>query len=235
VGVEANVDGVNRVLRGLVKAFVLAPLLSPYVLRHGLPIESLGDLDLLVGVFGFYVFLYLDFSGYCDIMIGIARLMGFTLPEYFDFPFLARNVSEYWLRVHRSLTLWLTDYVFAPMYRWSLHVPVFGAYPFLALSVSLIVTMGVAGLWHGATPSFVAFGLVHGVALVVVRGYEQVMVRSLGRVRFRRFEEARPVRIGATALTYGFTSLAYAFFVLDLPEVVRLFGRLGETAVRLAP
>ncbi len=224
---EDHVDAVNRVLRGLLKSFVLAPFIAPYVLAPGRPIESMGGGTLLLATYGFYVFLYLDFSGYCDTMIGIARLMGLRLPENFDLPFLSRNVSEYWLRVHRSLTLWLTDYIFTPVYLWALHSRGLRARVFLALAGSLMLTMFVAGVWHGTTPNFAVFGLVHGLALVAVRGYEQLMVRKLGRARFREITGMPGVRAAATALTYNFTSLAYTFFVLDLGESMRVFRRLA--------
>jgi D-alanyl-lipoteichoic acid acyltransferase DltB (MBOAT superfamily) len=227
---EAHLDAANRVLRGLVKAFVLAPLVAPYILRPGLPIETLGGGDLLLRIYAFYVYLYLDFSGYCDIVIGIGSLMGVRPPENFRFPFLARNVSEYWLRVHRSLTQWLTDYIFTPAYRAALGARTLGQYGFLALAGSLVLTMLVAGAWHGTTVNFVLFGLVHGIALVVVRGYEQVMVRSVGRTRFRRLAESPYLTAAAVLLTYNFTSLAYVFFVLDVGESGRVFARLAALA-----
>lgn len=230
---ESHLDAVNRVLRGFMKAFVLAPILAPYVLRSGLPIESLGGGDLLFRIYAFYVFLYLDFSGYCDIVIGVGSLIGLRPPENFQFPFLARDVSAYWLRVHRSLTLWLTDYIFTPLYRFALEVRGIGAHNFLALAGSLIVTMLIAGAWHGTTLNFVLFGLVHGVALVAVRGYEQTMVRWMGRPRFRRFAETPYVTAAAVFLTYNFTSLAYMFFVLDVSESARVIERLAVTATVL--
>ncbi|HYN08782.1 MAG TPA: MBOAT family O-acyltransferase [Vicinamibacterales bacterium] len=231
---ETYVDAANRALRGFVKAFVLAPVLAPYVLRPGLPIERMGGLELLVAIYAFYVFLYLDFSGYCDIVIGVGGLMGIRPPENFRFPFLARDVSAYWLRVHRSLTTWLTDYIFTPFYRFALGAEGIGRYGFLVLSASLVLTMLVAGVWHGTTLNFVVFGLVHGVALVVVRAYEQVMVQRMGRAGFRKFAERPLVTAAAVFLTYNFTSLAYVFFVLDVPESVRVVERLAAT-VGLAP
>ncbi len=231
---EAHLDSANRVLRGLVKAFVLAPLLAPHILRPGLPIEALGGGEILLRVYAFYVFLYLDFSGYCDMVIGIGSLMGIRPPENFRFPFLSRNVSEYWLRVHRSLTQWLTDYIFTPAYRAALSVRGLGRHGFLVLAGSLLLTMLVAGAWHGTTVNFVLFGLVHGVALVVVRGYERVMVRSLGPARFRRLAAAPAVTALAVLLTYNFTSLAYVFFVLDVGESRRLFARLATLATGFA-
>jgi D-alanyl-lipoteichoic acid acyltransferase DltB (MBOAT superfamily) len=231
---ETYVNAANRALRGFVKAFVLAPVVAPHVLRPGLPIERMGGIELLVAIYAFYVFLYLDFSGYCDIVIGVGGLMGIRPPENFRFPFLARDVSAYWLRVHRSLTTWLTDYIFTPFYRFALSSKGFGQYGFLALASSLVLTMFVAGVWHGTTLHFAVFGLVHGVALVVVRGYEQFMISRLGRAGFRKFAERPLVTAAAVFLTYNFTSLAYMFFVLDVHESVRVVERLAATA-GLAP
>ena len=230
---EDTVDAANRILRGLVKAFVLAPYLAPYVLQPGLPIEILRGW-LLLRIYAFYVFLYLDFSGYCDIVIGVGSLMDLRPPENFHFPFLARDVSSYWLRVHRSLTLWLTDYIFTPLYRLGLRTGRIGRHGFVVLAVSLLVTMLVAGAWHGIGLNFILFGLIHGIALVVVRGYEQGMVRWMGRARFRRFAETPYVTAAAVFLTYNFTSLAYIFFVLDVGEAARVMKRLTVIAAGLA-
>jgi D-alanyl-lipoteichoic acid acyltransferase DltB (MBOAT superfamily) len=223
---EAHLDATNRVLRGMVKAFVIAPHLQPYILRRGLPIDRMAAGDLFVMVYAFYVFLYFDFSGYCDIVIGIGSLMGIRPPENFYIPFLSRNVSAYWLRVHRSLTLWLTDYIFTPSYTFAIRSATLGSRPFLALAASLILTMLIAGAWHGTTPNFIAFGLVHGIGLVLVRGYESVMVQWLGRRRFRVFTAHPVTSTFAVMLTYNFTSLAYTFFVLDVHESIRVFRRL---------
>lgn len=225
--VEPRLDAVNRILRGLVKAFALAPWLAPYIMQGGLPFEAMAPSELLFRCYAFYLFLYLDFSGYCDVMIGVGTLMGIRPPENFNFPFASRNVSAYWLRVHRSLTLWLTDYIFTPLYRFGLS-RVAGRFAFAALAVSLIVTMLVAGVWHGPTMNFVLFGLVHGVALVVMQGYDLLMARWMGKARFRRFSEA-PLMTGlAVLVTFNFTSLAYLFFALDGRDSVRVLTRLSE-------
>jgi D-alanyl-lipoteichoic acid acyltransferase DltB (MBOAT superfamily) len=227
---ESGIDAANRVLRGALKAFVLAPYLAPYVMQPGMPLNSLGAGELLVRVYSFYVFLYLDFSGYCDIMIGIGSLMGLRPPENFNFPFLARNVTEYWLRVHRTLTQWLTDYIFTPAYKAALEARVFARHGFVALAAALMVTMVAAGLWHGTTANFLLFGLIHGAALVVMRGYERTMTGWLGRARFRQLRESRAVTVAAVLLTYNFTSLAYIFFALDAREGTQVLARLSMLA-----
>ena len=228
---EQAVDATNRVLRGFLKAFVLAPYLAPYALAPGLAIDSLSAGEALLRIYTFYIFLYLDFSGYCDIVIGIGSLMGIRPPENFDFPFLARNVSAYWLRVHRSLTQWLTDYIFTPSYTWTLRARGLARHGFLALAACLLLTMLVAGVWHGTTANFAVFGIIHGVALVVMRGYDQAMTRWLGRARFHKLQESRLATVAAVFLTYNFTSLAYVFFVLNVRDGMHLLGRLTTELV----
>jgi D-alanyl-lipoteichoic acid acyltransferase DltB (MBOAT superfamily) len=227
---ERYITAANRVLRGLVKAFGLAPVIAPYVLRPGLPIERMSGVELLLAIYAFYIFLYLDFSGYCDVVIGVGTLMGVRPPENFRFPFLSRDVGSYWLRVHRSLTLWLTDYIFTPAYRLALGARWIGFHTFIALAACLLLTMLIAGAWHGTTLNFVVFGLVHGTALIIVRGYEQIMVRRLGTAAFRRFTEQPIVTALAVFLTYNFTSLAYTLFVLDVNDSIRVVERLAVTA-----
>jgi D-alanyl-lipoteichoic acid acyltransferase DltB (MBOAT superfamily) len=228
---EDKLDAVNRVLRGLVKAFAVAPWLQPFVLAPGLNVEALAPLVLLQRAVAFYLYLYLDFSGYCDIVIGAGTLMGVRPPENFDLPFLSRNVSAYWLRVHRSLTMWLTDYVFTPAYRGLLGTGVGTRAPFLALALALMATMLVAGVWHGTTLNFVLFGLVHGVALVAARAYEQLLNTRLGRARARTFSQRPAVTVAATALTFTFTTLAYVLFVLPAGDAWRVYARLAAWAV----
>lgn len=222
-GFEAHLDAVLRVVRGLVKKFVLAELLAPYVLRSGVDLESVSPGLLWLQTWGFYFHLYFDFSGYCDIVIGIGSLMGVRPPENFDLPFLSRNVTDYWLRVHRSLTLWLTDYVFAPCYAAALRRRLLGG-GFAALSLALVVTMLVSGLWHGTTLSFLVFGVLHALYLVVFRVYERIGMARLGRAGFARFSRQRSVHVVAVLLTFQLTSLAYAAFVLDAQELW-LFAR----------
>jgi D-alanyl-lipoteichoic acid acyltransferase DltB (MBOAT superfamily) len=124
----------------------------------------------------------------------------------------------------------LTDYVFTPAYRWALTART-GRWPFLALGGSLMLTMLVAGVWHGTTANFAVFGLIHGAALVVARGYEQLMIRRLGRAGFRRFSQRKLVTALAVLLTYNFTTFAYVFFVLDVGAGARLIQRVAGLTV----
>ena len=113
---RSHLDAVNRILRGYLKKWVFADLLVGLALLPGESIDRHGAPVGAAGAWFFYLYLYFDFSGYCDIVIGIGRLMGIAPPENFWLPFLSPNIAQYWLRVHRSLTEWLTDYVFHPVY-----------------------------------------------------------------------------------------------------------------------
>jgi D-alanyl-lipoteichoic acid acyltransferase DltB (MBOAT superfamily) len=112
----------------------------------------------LISAFFFAIQMYCDFSGYSDIAIGTSRLMGVELMENFKKPFLARNISDFWVRWHISLTTWFMDYVFVPM----------GGYTpsLFRTSVNLLIVAMVTGIWHGASWTFIiAFGFM-GVLMV---------------------------------------------------------------------
>jgi hypothetical protein len=107
--------------------------------------------------------IYCDFSGYTDMAIAVARLLGYELCPNFDFPYLSRNVAEFWRRWHISLSTWLRDY---------LYIPLGGSRGGAAFTArNLMLTMLLGGLWHGAGWNFVAWGCLHGVALVAHRAF----------------------------------------------------------------
>jgi alginate O-acetyltransferase complex protein AlgI len=221
---EAHLDGLNRVLRGLVKKFVLAEFLAHHVLSPELDVSSVSFGEMTWRAYLYYFYLYFDFSGYCDVAIGVGRLMGVRPPENFYLPFLSANVSDYWLRVHRSLTTWLTDFVFNPLYAFGLRnlsgrVPIF----FLA-SASLVITMLVSGLWHGTTSNFVAFGLLHGAYLVGFRAWDGFARARLGNQGLRRLRETFAWRTLGVVVTFHLTAAAYVLFALET-EQLRVLGR----------
>jgi len=220
---EPHLDAVLRVLRGLAKKFVLAAYFAPFAILPGAEIADLGWVRILAGVYLFYLYLYLDFSGYCDVVIGIGALMGIRPPENFHLPFFSPNVAQFWLRVHRTLTTWLTDYVFNPVFATLLRSRTWN--PLTAALVAMMLTMLVSGLWHGTTMNFVLFGLVHGVLLSVFRIYEHQMQRRVGRKGLAALRRKPVYRLSATGLTFATTGLAYVFFVLDLDQLHELWSK----------
>jgi D-alanyl-lipoteichoic acid acyltransferase DltB (MBOAT superfamily) len=147
---------------GLFKKVVIANTLAGGIVDDvfGAPGEH-SSLELLIGVYAYAVQIYADFSGYTDIAIGIALLLGFTFPQNFDSPYTATSIQDFWRRWHMTLSRWLRDYVY---------VPLGGSRGGGLLTYrNLMLTMLIGGLWHGAAWTFVAWGGLHGAALVAGR------------------------------------------------------------------
>jgi alginate O-acetyltransferase complex protein AlgI len=156
---DSAIEAWTRIARGLFKKTVIADMLGPYVELVFAPHARLGMADAWAGTVGFALQIYFDFSAYSDIAIGSARLFGFRFPENFDRPYLARSIQEFWERWHMSLSRWIRDYVFSPL--------AFAARRSHGLTLaSLVFAMALCGLWHGPRWTFVAWGLMHGLALV---------------------------------------------------------------------
>ncbi len=220
---EAHLDAGIRILVGLVKAYVLAAWVNTMALQPGTDVLQLSMAGWLVKIWAFYLFLYLNFSGYCDVVIGIGSLFGVRPPENFNKPFIAQNISEFWQRQHRSLTLWLTDYVFAPTYKRALSGPMLANHPLLAGNVALMITMVVSGLWHGTSIGFLVFGIVHGVYLVVYHSWDHLLIRRFGRKRVTAMRRNLAARGIGIFITFNAVALAFVFFRLDTPRLVQLF------------
>ena len=142
---------------GLVKKLLVADQLHPYVSRLYANHAHLGFLTGWAAAIGYSLQLYFDFSGYSDMAVGLAWLLGFRFPQNFNSPFKAANISDFWRRWHMSLSSWFRDYLFIPL-GGSQH----GAVKTVR---NLIITMFLAGLWHGAAWTFVIWGLLHGFFL----------------------------------------------------------------------
>ena len=149
--------GVFFLACGLVKKLLIADQLHPYVTRLYADHAHLGLLTGWAAAVGYSLQLYFDFSGYSDMAVGLAWLLGFRFPHNFNPPFKAENISDFWRRWHMSLSSWFRDYLFIPLGGSRL-----GA---RRTVVNLVVTMFLAGLWHGAAWTFVVWGLVHGFFL----------------------------------------------------------------------
>lgn len=159
---EQGARGIFRIAVGIVKKLVLADLLAAGIVDPVFANPSnYTSAENLVAAVAYTFQLYLDFSAYSDIAIGAAALFGFTFPENFNRPYLAKNLFEFWNRWHVSLSTWLRDYLYIPM----------GGNRVARGRVlfNLMTVMVLGGLWHGADWRFALWGGIHGVGLVVVR------------------------------------------------------------------
>jgi alginate O-acetyltransferase complex protein AlgI len=142
---------------GLVKKLVIADRLDPFVDGLYAAPESLGLLEGWAAAAGYTLQLYFDFSGYSDMAIGLALLLGFQFPQNFNSPLKAQNIADFWRRWHMTLSRWLRDY---------LYIPLGGSrHGLRRTAVALGVTMFLGGLWHGAASTFVVWGIIQGCLL----------------------------------------------------------------------
>jgi alginate O-acetyltransferase complex protein AlgI len=185
-----------RIGIGLAKKFIIADSMTVLTRPLTAPdADPFGRLDYVVAILAYTAKIYFDFTGYSDIAIGVAGLLGFAIPENFDRPYWAANISAFWRRWHMSLSAWIRDYIFIPLGG--------SRRPPLVAALNLFTAMAVAGLWHGAAWTFVAWGLWHGLGLAVHRLWSQAVVpRVIWLAR------------GGTAITAVSTVTTFAFVVL---------------------
>lgn len=214
---------VQRIGFGLFKKFILADSLALMALNvHNADrVQSTGWAWVLLYAYTFQIFL--DFSGYTDIAIGMARILGIRLPENFNSPYLRANITQFWNNWHMTLTQWFRAYFFNPLTRTlrSRHFPVWSVILFTQFS-----TMVLIGAWHGLTANFILWGLWHGLGLFFHN-------RWLDSVRARTADWATtPLRtnfLNASGIfiTFNFVALGWVWFVLPTPALaIQFLGRL---------
>jgi len=186
---------------GLFKKVVIANYLASSIVDEVFAAPGQhSSLEILIAIYAYAVQIYADFSGYTDMAIGIALLLGFSFPQNFDSPYAAVSVQDFWRRWHMTLSRWLRDYVY---------IPLGGSRKGTIITYrNLMLTMLIGGLWHGAAWTFVVWGGLHGTALAVERWW-----------RDRRGPAERPQttrsRWFARILTFHFVCFAWIFFRSD--------------------
>lgn len=199
---ERATSGLKRMAWGFFKKLVIADRLALYVNDVYAAPQSHSGLQLTLATVFFAYQIYCDFSGYSDIAVGSARVLGFRLMENFSTPYASTSIAEFWRRWHISLSTWFRDYVYIPL----------GGNQGGALrqSRNLLITFALSGLWHGAAWTYVVWGLLNGLYLV--------FGKLTQRTRYRLFSllgiesDALVRRVIAWALTFGLTCFAWVFF-----------------------
>jgi len=189
-----------RIAIGIAKKLVIADSMSAFtgpIAHPGLPY---GRPDYLVAVLAYSVKIYFDFSGYSDIAIGLAGILGLRIPENFDRPYRATNISQFWRRWHASLSSWVRDYVFIPL-GGSRGSP-------LLTTLNLLGAMAVIGLWHGAAWTFVVWGLYHGMGLAIHRAWSANVVPHVASLRSGSIF----IAVLSRATTFAFVACGWVFF-----------------------
>ena len=183
------------ILLGIVKKALLADYIAQYNDIVFTTPETYTGFENFMAMLGYTMQIYCDFSGYSDMAIGIAMIMGFYLPQNFNFPYKSLNVTEFWRRWHISLSSWLRDYVYISL-GGNRHGKV-------RTYVNNFLTMLIGGLWHGAAWKFIAWGGIHGVALIT----HKALRPSLDKI-----PNTRLVKLVSWFITFTFIIFTMAIF-----------------------
>ena len=201
--------GITLMAFGFFKKMFFADNIAPFVdqiFQNPIGHESY---VIILGAIGFGIQLYCDFSGYSDIAIGIALILGFQIPKNFNFPFFANSPAEFWRRWHISLSNWVRDYVFFPL--------VIGKKNSIFRIVSSIfVTMFLIGIWHGAGINFIIYGLIHGIYV----GTETFFKSKFPSLKNKALFKSLPVKIFSILFTQYLIFLSFlSFRIQDLDHL----------------
>ena len=187
--------GLKRFVIGLGKKVLIADTLSPVVeAAFKLPAEELGLYNAWVGVICFTLQIYFDFSGYSDMAIGLARIMGFRLLENFNAPYMSESFTEFWRRWHISLSTWIRDYLYIPL--GGSHISPRRTY------FNLWLCFLICGIWHGAKWTFVVWGIYHGSFLIF---------EKLCWLKYQKYVP-RPLNV---MMTFFFVMIGWSIFRLE--------------------
>ncbi len=206
---------------GLIKKLLIADYLAQNLVNRVFDFPNLyTGAEVLIAVYAFAFQIYYDFSGYSDIAIGSALLLGLKLPANFNRPYAAENVTDFWRRWHISLSNWLRDYVYFSLpglrSKWKIFT-----------YMNLVITMLIGGLWHGPSWNFVLWGGLHGVGLAGVRLWQAWRGVSKKAAGFRKY--------ASIFLTFHFVTFAWIFFrSTDFATASAILGRIGSRTISFA-
>ena len=192
-------DGAFRILRGLTKKIVLGDFIAVALTDRIFDApDTFTSPELMIALYAYTLQIYADFSGYSDIAIGLAKMLGFTLPENFNRPYQSKDIAEYWRRWHMTLSAWLRDYLFFQILS---RLGSKGGY------YALWITMFLVGMWHGASWNFVIYANIHAGAVVFNRW---------NRMRERKLSALTIVAWPAATVALGIAVAAFGRYVLQL-------------------
>jgi D-alanyl-lipoteichoic acid acyltransferase DltB (MBOAT superfamily) len=223
---EDGMHAILLIMLGMIKKIAIANFLANNLVDRVFDQPQLySSLETLAAIYGYALQIYCDFSGYTDIAIGSALLLGFKLPENFNSPYRARNLVDFWRRWHITLTTWLFDYVYSSI--GGLRKRRFNRYR------NLMLTFLIGGLWHGAAWTFVTWGAMHGFGLSVNHWWTSLR-KSRGAKPPHRW--TKPIWI---FVTFNFVCLTWVFFraesLKQAWDVLRRLGAMQFAVANLAP
>lgn len=203
--------GVFLILTGLFKKAIVSDYISLNFVDRIFDEPLLySGFECLAGIYGYALQIYCDFSGYSDMAIGIALLLGFRFPKNFDSPYKAATITEFWRRWHISLSTWLRDYLYIPLGG--------NRKGRVRTYINLLITMLLGGLWHGAAVRFVLWGALHGAALAL----HKLWLKFVPRAKATGAEMSWGWRIAGIFFTFNLVCFGWLMFRAESMQTVSL-------------
>lgn len=228
-------EGMKQIVAGLFKKLVLADSIGRMVDY----VFAMNHSDRTVvmawmGIAGYLIQLYYDFSGYSDMAIGLGKLFGFQTPKNFEYPYAAKSVVDYWGRWHITLGTWLKGYIYTPVFRSMMqgkHSPLF-----VCDIIALLATWMFSGLWHGAAWHFVCWGLYQFAFIALERTIENYQKKRRKRLKLKKQPETRRHAVLAhiyliVVVIFGQIMFRVNGFWNYFPYVGSMFGLLGNPVI----
>lgn len=214
---QGMMHALTLIASGFVKKMVVADTLAPYIAGV---MDTPGDKDglsIFLAIFMYSLQIYFDFSGYTDIARGSAKLFGISLTENFKHPYMSKSIREFWRRWHISLSDWLKNYVYFPL--GGSRVGTIRRY------LNVVIVFLVSGIWHGASLTYVIWGLLHGIYQVFEIALEPVMVKFRSLIHMK--EDGVLHKTLAGIRTFVLVMVAWVFFrASSLSQALLIFKRL---------
>ncbi|HEX5274974.1 MAG TPA: MBOAT family O-acyltransferase [Candidatus Rubrimentiphilum sp.] len=233
---KAIVRAVERVISGFFKVSVISPalLLAHQVTLHSLHeshalAQQIVDGVLLLSIFPVYI--YFNFSGYVDFVIGVARFLRLELPENFNRPFFAVGVIDFWTRWHMTLSHWLKTYVYSPLL-----LSLMRRFPSRTVQgycgvFAYFVTFFLVGVWHGQTAGFLVFGLLTGLGISLNKAYELLLAHRLGSKRYLSLTANKLYVSACRGLNFTWFSITMLWFWSSPEQLREIVSFLGTPAI----
>lgn len=236
---DQAIDSLKRIVWGLFAKIVIADILVPVVDDIFSNYSEYSGSTLLLGAVFFTIQIYADFSGYSNIAIGIAKLLGFNLIQNFSYPYFARDITEFWKRWHISLITWFRDYVFLPLsftISWRIRgekVLLIKTDLFIYCIASIVVWL-LTGLWHGANFTYIIWGMIHGFFLILYKWQIKPRRKIFKRIGISNKNYA--VVIVEAFLTFIIVLMAWIFFrASNLHEAVLFLNGIFSKSLFTIP
>lgn len=209
--------GITRIFFGAIKTLAIVPLLITPATDYAVLVGDFSPLSALaVSLVAYSGYIYFDFSGYSDIAIGTAYLIGIKTPENFNNPYISVSLSEFWKRWHMTFSNFLKIYVFKPSID-LLNSIINPRHRLLVTILAYVFTFLICGLWHGDQINFVYWGLWHGLGLAVNKAFTTLLRPRL------KFSHSKTYQLVSMALTFIYVTVGWMFFHYDHDQLIQIF------------